>query len=113
MFGKVPPSGRLQARVRQVTQERCYHPTPGPAPRQAARKTRRGVFKNATVILPNDERVSVVVRDLSDEGARIEFVQRRLLPSSFILCEPTMKLRRRVELVWQQDAAAGVRFRSD
>jgi len=27
--------------------------------------------------------------------------------------EPTMKLRRRVELVWQQDAAAGVRFRSD
>jgi hypothetical protein len=50
------------------------------------------------------------MKDMNSGGARIEFFQRNDLPESFLLSEPTLKLRRRVRLVWQRECVAGVKF---
>ncbi len=112
MFGKSKPPNprqRLTDRMKQVTA-----PSPGdraaPLDRREDRATRQAVFRNATITLDSGQKFTVVMKDMNSGGARIEFFQRNDLPESFLLSEPTLKLRRRVRLVWQRECVAGVKF---
>ena len=76
MFGKRPPSGKdaLTQRVRQLGARSA------PAGPPSARAQRDAIFKNGSVILPDGARMVVVIKDLSDAGARVEFFARTTLP---------------------------------
>ncbi|MEQ1708737.1 MAG: hypothetical protein ABL864_10460 [Terricaulis sp.] len=52
----------------------------------------------------------MAVKDISATGARVEFFQRIVLPETFMLSEPTMKLKRRVRIIWQREGIVGVQF---
>jgi hypothetical protein len=104
MFGKTPPRhGALTDRVRQIAKS----PT---APVKGKRNPRQAVFRNGVLTFDDGERMSVVVKDLSDSGARVEFFVNRPLPELMTLSEPTPKLRRRVRVVWPRGGAAGLAF---
>ena len=114
MFGKSkpPPSGSsLSSRVRQIAERTPNNdivPAKGRASKQRA--PRQSVFRNATVVSDNGERLAVAVKDVSEGGSRIEFFRHVPLPDAFLLIEPTLKLRRRVRVVWQREGIAGVMF---
>jgi hypothetical protein len=110
VFGKRPPNGKdaLTQRVRQLGARSA--PEGAPPPRAEGRAKRDAVFKNGTVILPDGARMVVVIKDLSDAGARVEFFARTTLPEEVLLVEPMLKLRRRARVAWQSDGAAGLQF---
>jgi hypothetical protein len=108
MFGKRNPplTEALAARVRKLA---------GGAASAVARHVkfrdpRAGVFRDGTLILPDGERMSVAIKDLSQTGARIEFVAHRELPLTVMLSEPMLKLRRTAKVIWQRDCVAGLSF---
>lgn len=107
MFGKrPPPSSGLADRVRQLGQAkpRSIEPTTKP------REPREAHFREGTVTLNGGERLRVVIKDLSASGARVEFIVHRHLPAMVTLSEPTRKLRRQAQVVWQGNGAAGLWF---
>jgi hypothetical protein len=118
MFRKRPSSGKqaLTERVRQLG-ERPTPPTDdarsSPVRGGKPREPRRAIFKNGTVMFGTGVRLSVVIKDLTDSGARIEFFARTMLPDEVILAEPMLKLRRRARVAWQRDGAAGLQFLDD
>jgi hypothetical protein len=75
-----------------------------------ARAIRKLTFKQATLLLPSGGRMDVVVKNVSDTGARVDFFNRIQLPSVVILAEPTLRLRRKASVVWQTDGSAGLHF---
>jgi hypothetical protein len=68
------------------------------------------MFRNGTIVIEGGQRLSVAIKDLSEHGARIEFVRRMDLPSVVILMEPMLKLRCRARVVWQREGIAGLEF---
>src|ERR1700741_676559 len=104
MFGKSPPRGGVPVdRVRRIAEAK-------PSSAVGKRSPRQPVFRNGTLIFEDGDRLAVVIKDLSDGGARVEFFVNRPLPETMILSEPTLKLRRRACVVWQRDGAAGLVF---
>jgi len=79
-------------------------------PRLISRQPRERTFRAGLLLADNGERLSVVVKDVNETGARVEFVSRIELPATVVLIEPTLKLHRRAAVVWQADCAAGLRF---
>ncbi len=82
---------------------------------QGAPPSRRGhdrriVLKGAKIVFNNGKGVLVCrVRDLSAEGARLEFPPRQTLPETFDLYVTGSPVRR-CELRWSKGNIAGVRF---
>ncbi|MGE0829504.1 MAG: hypothetical protein AB7O04_09150 [Hyphomonadaceae bacterium] len=115
MFGKgKTPSGNemLQSRVKKVA-GRAFGSGDGAAKNTGSKKERprrEAVFRSAALIFGNDQRLIVAIKDVSEAGARIEYFGCSLLPETFILSEPTLKLRRRVRVVWQREGVAGLIF---
>jgi hypothetical protein len=106
MFGKSPPrGGALTDRVRQIAQAKPAAPIGS-----QKRVARQPVFRNGVLTFEDGERFSVVIKDLSDGGARIEFFVNRPLPETVLLSEPMLKLRRNARVIWQRDGAAGLAF---
>lgn len=113
MFGKSKPpdaAKRLADRVKQVTAGVASDVQAAEPQRPVDRAPRQAVFRNATVTLDSGQRLAVALKDVSSAGARIEFFQRNTLPASFMLSEPTLKLHRRVRVVWQREGIAGLMF---
>ncbi len=75
-----------------------------------ARAIRKPTFKQGTLLLPGGDRMSVVVKNISDTGARVDFFTRALLPPYVVLAEPSLRLRRKSSVVWQVDGSAGLHF---
>jgi hypothetical protein len=102
----------LAQRLKAITKAPPAHPIQPPVaagPVRPQRAPRQPVFRNATIVFVNGERMAVVIKDLSATGARIEFVARADLPSEVILID-AMGRRRQVRVVWQREGAAGVEF---
>ena len=104
----------LSERVRRLTAPTST-PVPSadlPPPRRNAteRVSRQPVYKNGALLLENDHRLKVVIKNLSVTGAYVEFFIKTDLPDHVILTEPTLPLKRRARVVWQRDGAAGLLF---
>ena len=79
-------------------------------PRLIERAFRRPFFRHGALLFEDGQRLNVAVKDLSAGGARVEFYLRATLPENVLLCEPTLRLRCRAKVVWQEDGAAGLAF---
>src|SRR5262249_28459390 len=69
--------------------------------RDKGRATRASTFKQATIQMLGGERMDVVVKTLSDTGARIEYFRKVELTEHVLLTEPTMRVRTWARVVWQ------------
>lgn len=78
--------------------------------RDKARSTRAPTYKQATITLTGGERMDVVVKNMSNTGARIEYFRKVELTEHVLLSEPTMRIRTWAKVVWQKDGAAGLHF---
>jgi len=97
-------------RVRRAL-ERPAAATPAAAPHlPIPRADRRAVYRQGALVLDDGERLSVVVKNLSESGARVEYVIRLTLPAVVVLIEPTLRIRRAAKVVWQRDGVAGLAF---
>jgi hypothetical protein len=71
---------------------------------------RRRALKQAKVILSEWTMLDCLVRDFTDDGARLEFAAPVELPESFRVQLVSDNSRRAAELMWQRGQSAGVRF---
>jgi len=113
MFGKrPPPKDSLAERVRDLAArpKTTSAPIESASRKKSERAERAATFKNGAVTFESGERFAVVVKDVSDTGARIEFFTRTTLPSEFILTEQSLRLKRRARVVWHSAGSAGVQF---
>ena len=102
----------LSERVRRLgepTSASIQSAEPAP-PKRNARAPRQPVYKNGALVLENDHKLKVVIKNLSATGAYVEFFIKTDLPDHVILTEPTLPLKRRARVVWQRDGAAGLLF---
>ncbi len=79
-------------------------------PRLIARAFRRPFFRHGALVFEDGQRLAIAVKDLSEGGARVEFYVRTTLPENVMLCEPTLRLRCRAKVVWQEEGVAGLAF---
>jgi hypothetical protein len=109
---KSKPENPLAARMRQIadrpaTADEAYSaPTVSPE----GRKPRTATFKQATIQLSTGERMDVVVKNVSDTGARIEYFRKVTLTDRILISEPTLRMKKWAKVMWQTDGAAGVEF---
>lgn len=98
-------------RIRQLSARKpLVDPEAAPVRTTEERSARQPMFRQGVVILGAGQRLSVVIKNLSTTGARIEFFVRTALPGEVLLTEATLKLSRRARVVWQSDGAAGLQF---
>lgn len=71
---------------------------------------RRRVLKEGKVILSDWAVIDCLVRDLSENGARLEFGGPTELPKAFRLFITSSNMLIPAELAWQRGLAAGARF---
>ena len=104
-------------RVRHVG-ERKVAPAyePPPLPEKASwtkpkdRAAREPLFRNGVLVLGSGQRLSVIIKNLSATGARIDFFVKTELPDEVMLNEPTLKLMTRARVVWRLEGSAGLEF---
>lgn len=114
MFGKSSPppgTGHLADRVRQLkAREAPPIREQPPSHKQKKRSQREPHFKQAVLILETGQKLTVVLKNLSETGARIEMRERMPLPDRVVLSEPMLGLKRSAQIAWQVDGMAGLRF---
>ena len=79
-------------------------------PAAAKREVRKPSFRPGTVAFMTGERMSVMVTDVSEKGARVRFVRRGLLPERVQLIEPLQGINTWGYVAWQNAGEAGLRF---
>lgn len=84
---------------------------PPPAKKKRQReKDRQKVFRFAHVETPTGGELKCIVRDLTDQGARLTFEGEAALPAEITLVIEQAGLRRAARVVWQIEKEAGVKF---
>lgn len=96
---------RKIANVEQAEEVTYSSVTPG-----TKRAERKPTFKSATVTTLGGERIDVVMKNISDTGARVEFMRDVQLTDRVVLSEPTLRIRTWAYVVWQTRGAAGLQF---
>lgn len=82
-----------------------------PAPKaKKERALRQPMYRQGALLFESGQRMTVAIKDLSDTGARIEFLVRQALPPEVTLVEPTLRLRKRARVAWQTENIAGLEF---
>ena len=111
MFKKTPDKpDPLAQRMRKIADVPVEEVTYSSVTPDEKRSDRRPTFKAATLALITGERIDVVVKNVSDEGARIEFMREIPLPDRVLLSEPTLHLKTWAYVIWQTRGAAGLQF---
>lgn len=105
--GKPDPLAQRMRKIAAVTQEEVVYSTVKPGEKRAERKP---TFKAASLAFITGDRVEVVVKNVSDTGARVEFMRDMQLPDRVLLSEPTLRLKTWAYVVWQTRGAAGLQF---
>ena len=72
--------------------------------------SKQQLVETATLAFITGERVDVVVKNVSDTGARVEFMRDIQLPDRVLLSEPTLRLKTWAYVIWQTRGAAGLQF---
>ncbi len=109
---KSKPESPLAARMRQIADKPAAADDAysTPAVTAGGRQPRTSTFKQATITLSGGERMEVVVKNVSNTGARIEYFRKITLPDRILISEPTLRLKKWAKVMWQGDGAAGVHF---
>jgi len=76
-----------------------------------ARQPRTTVFQHASIKMPDGENISVLIKNISATGVRIELPQERPLAELVLITEHSDSLRRWAEVIWQDGAASGLQLR--
>jgi hypothetical protein len=105
--GKPDPLAERMRKVTAVSDEEVSYKSETTGAKRSARKP---TFKAATITFISGERIDVVVKNVSDTGARIDFLRDLTLPDRVLLTEPTMKMKIWAYVVWQTRGAAGLQF---
>jgi len=112
MFKKTAPakSTPLAERLRKIADVQPDEVTYSSVHPGEKRSERKPTFKAATLTFITGERVDVVVKNVSDTGARVEFMRDMALPDRVLLSEPTLRLKTWAYVIWQTRGAAGLQF---
>jgi hypothetical protein len=73
------------------------------------RMPRQRTFKTGSITLPHGI-VECLIRNMSPDGALLEFLQPPLLPDEFALFIKPDMIERRSHIVWRNKLRIGVRF---
>jgi len=108
---KSASEGRLNDRLKAIKERAAPPPEPTEFQPPPSRKRERAqTFKQGVLILPLGEKLPVVIKNVSETGARVEFFQSRELTGHARLMEQSMGLDRHARIVWQKDGLVGLKF---
>lgn len=117
MFGKAKPSqdaSRLSERMRKaVERETAPPPATHRLARQVERAVRQAVFRQGALILADGEKLPVALKNISANGARVEFFTRRDLSrnSNSRRTDTARKIARTGGLAARRRCGIGIRDR--
>lgn len=100
----------LAARVTKIAQAPTYVPRKPEEAKFGKRAMREISWKQGTLVFQTGERMDVVVKNISETGARIEFVRSTYLPERVRLIEPIRDINRWAYVTWQTWGVAGLKF---
>lgn len=110
MFRKNAPKPNLLGdRLKAIAEVKAPENYEDSQPRDV-RAQRDPVFKPAIAVTAFGEKVPVVIKNISETGARVEFFQRQPLRERLLLSESSLALRCWAEVVWEGENAVGLRF---
>jgi len=104
---KVDPLAQRMRKIADVSHDETNYSHTATGKKRSERKA---TFKAATLTLISGERIDVVVKNVSDTGARIEFLRDVVLPDRVLLSEPTLRLKIWAYVAWQERGKAGLEF---
>ncbi len=112
MFKKTSPArpDPLAERLRKIADVQAEDVNYSSVQPGEKRSERKPTFKAATLTFITGERVDVVMKNVSDTGARIEFMRDMTLPDRVLVAEPTLRLKVWAYVIWQTRGAAGLQF---
>jgi len=102
-------SGTFAERVRRISESAPSFEAKAPAT-GAQRARRAPAYRPGTLTLMGGERIDVVVTNLSNAGARIQFKRGTPLPERVRLSEPRTGKDKWAYVMWQGDRVAGLQF---
>ncbi len=105
--GKPDPLAQRMRKIAEVAPEEVVYSTVTPGEKRADRKP---TFKAASLSFITGQKIDVVVKNVSDTGARVEFMLDVELPDRVLVSEPTLRLRTWAYVVWQTRGVAGLQF---
>lgn len=105
--GKPDPLAQRMRKIADIAPEETVYSTVTPGEKRSERKP---TFKAASLAFITGQRIDVVVKNVSDTGARVEFMVDVALPDRVLLSEPTLRLKTWAYVVWQTRGAAGLQF---
>ncbi|MFZ4687578.1 MAG: hypothetical protein ACOYMK_18480 [Hyphomonadaceae bacterium] len=110
MFGRKPTplSATLSQRMQRIAETPASAPERGAAQTFGKRATRADAWRPGTINFQTGERMDVVVKNVSDTGALIEFVRGAYLPDRVKLT--TQGTSRWAYVTWQTWGVAGLQF---
>jgi hypothetical protein len=79
-------------------------------PEERRRFPRTKCFKGAKIVASGHPAISCIVRNVSAEGARIQFTGIVALPDSFDLCFDSGRTVRQCRMMWRTTNDAGIWF---
>jgi hypothetical protein len=111
MFWKPRPPAAKNALDARLQDPAGPAEAPAPlTPPPQERAPRRALYRHGVLLYGAGERLTVAIKNLSATGAKIEFFTHVELPADVTLVEPTLKLRRAAQVVWQGEGVAGLAF---
>lgn len=105
--GKPDPLAERMRKIASDSAEDMTYSTVSPGEKRAERKP---TFKAASLTFITGQKIDVVVKNVSDTGARVEFMTDVSLTDRVLLSEPTLRLRTWAYVVWQTRGTAGLQF---
>ena len=103
-----PLSAALSARMQRIAETQAYAPVRPADQKFGKRVIRADAWRPATISFQTGERIDVVVKNISDTGARIELVRSTYLPDRVRLT--AQGTSRWAYVTWQTWGMAGLRF---
>ena len=104
----------LTERMRAVSGANRADAAPGSSAkpiRNKRRTERKSAFKQGILISSSGERVEIVLKNISDAGARIDFFRGgSAIAGEAVLSVPTLGIKRNVRIVWKDQTSAGLEF---
>jgi hypothetical protein len=101
-------SAHLATRVRKIAE--TTRPVPAAPAAAAKRELRAPSFKPGTLTFVGGEKLSVMVTNISDRGARVEYVRGTRIPDCVQLTEPMSGTKKWAYVSWQTWGMAGLEF---